>query len=152
MEFDDEAAHIAEPEFPWEKGEGSTHNYPIAEGPTALFHDGKIFVVFSANDTASFSLLPWLLMHVGHNPMVRANWKKTPHSVFESAWQNGFTDPVAEHIRARQGRQHMLIYAAKTSDAPNARVGRVMRAQHFIWKAEGTPNSGILRKDGLIQP
>jgi len=151
MEFDGDAALIAEPEFPWEKGEGSTRNYPVTEGPTALFHDGKTFVVFSASDTASPRYCLGLLTLVGRDPTLRANWKKTPHPIFEWAPQNGIYGPGRGTFgRGKEGSM-WLLYAAKTNDAPNA-ARRETRAQRFTWNADGTPNFGIPQKDGPIQP
>src|ERR1700753_1710657 len=113
MEFDGEAALIAHPEAGWEKGEGSTRNYPVDEGPTALYHDGKTFVVFSASDTASPRYCLGLLTLTGHDPMVPANWKKTSHPVFEWSPEHGIYGPGRGTFARGKDGSFWLLYAAK---------------------------------------
>jgi GH43 family beta-xylosidase len=151
MEFRDEATLIAEPNAPWEKGEGSTKNYPVNEGPTALYHAGKIFIVFSASDTASPRYCLGLLTLTGHDPLVRANWKKTPHPVFEWSPENSIYGPGRGTFAQTKDGSMWLLYAAKTTDAPNA-AHRETRAQRFTWNADSTPNFGAPEKDGPIKP
>lgn len=151
MEFEGEAALIAHPEAGWEKGEGSTKNYPVNEGPTALYHDGKTFVVFSASDTASPRYCLGLLTLTGRDPMVRSNWKKTPHPVFEWSPANGIYGPGRGTFAKGKDGAMWLLYAAKTTDAPTAEH-RETRAQRFTWNADGTPNFGTPQKDGPIEP
>ncbi|HEY4358450.1 MAG TPA: glycoside hydrolase family 43 protein [Acidobacteriaceae bacterium] len=150
MEFDGEAALIAHPEAGWEKGEGSTKNYPVNEGPTALYHDGKIFVVFSASDTASPRYCLGLLTLTGRDPMVPSNWKKTPHPVFEWSPQNGIYGPGRGTFAKGKDGSMWLPYAAKNTDAPTA-AHREIRAQRFTWNADGSPNFGTPEKDGPIK-
>jgi GH43 family beta-xylosidase len=151
MEFDGEAALIAHPEAGWEKGEGSTRNYPVDEGPTALYHNGKTFIVFSASDTASPRYCLGLLTLTGRDPMLPMNWKKTPHPVFQWSPENRIYGPGrGTFARAKDGSM-WLLYAAKTTDAPNA-VRRETRAQRFTWNADGTPNFGVPEKEGPIKP
>jgi GH43 family beta-xylosidase len=151
MEFEGDAALIAHPEAGWEKGEGSTRNYPVNEGPTALYHDGKTFVVFSASDTASPRYCLGLLTLTRRDPMAPGNWKKTPHPVFEWAPQNSIYGPGRGTFAEAGDGNMWLLYAAKSSDAPNA-AHREIRAQRFTWHADGTPNFGIPEKDGPIKP
>ncbi|MDE1178235.1 MAG: glycoside hydrolase family 43 protein [Edaphobacter sp.] len=151
MEFDGEAALIAHPEAGWEKGEGSTRNYPVDEGPTALYHNGKTFIVFSASDTASPRYCLGLLTLTGRDPMLPTNWKKTPHPVFEWSPENGIYGPGRGTFSKAKDGSMWLLYAAKTSDAPNA-ARRETRAQRFTWNADDTPNFGVPEKDGPIKP
>lgn len=151
MEFEGEAALIAHPEAGWEKGEDSTRNYPVDEGPTALYHNGKTFIVFSASDTASPRYCLGLLTLTGRDPMLPTNWKKTPHPVFQWSPANGIYGPGRGTFAKAKDGSMWLLYAAKTSDAPNA-VRRETRAQRFTWNGDGTPNFGAPEKDGPIKP
>jgi len=148
-EFDGKGEMIAHPEAGWEKGEGSVRNYPVNEGPTALYHDGKTFVVFSASDTASPRYCLGLLTLKGKDPMKRSNWSKTPHPVFAWNPENGIFGPGRGTFAKGKDGQWWLLYAAKTTDAPNA-MHRAIRAQKFSWRADGTPEFGVPEKDGLI--
>jgi GH43 family beta-xylosidase len=150
-EFDGKAALIAHPEAGWEKGEGSTKNYPVNEGPTALYHDGKTFIVFSASDTASPRYCLGLLTLMGTNPMDPKDWTKTPHPVFAWSPANGIYGPGRGTFAKGKDGSMWLLYAAKTTDAPNA-GHRETRAQRFTWNADGSPNFGAPVKDGSIQP
>ncbi|WP_446743561.1 family 43 glycosylhydrolase [Silvibacterium acidisoli] len=151
MKFGGEGALIAEPSAPWEKGEGSTKNYPVNEGPTALYHNGKTFIVFSASDTASPRYCLGLLTLVGKDPLVRANWQKTPHPVFEWAPQNSIYGPGRGTFATAKDGSMWLLYAAKSTDAPTS-ANREIRAQQFRWNSDGTPDFGIPEKDGPIKP
>ncbi|MEK6397010.1 MAG: glycoside hydrolase family 43 protein, partial [Terriglobus sp.] len=88
-----EKALIAEPEYAWERGAGTTKNYPVNEGPTALYHQGKTFIVYSGSDTASPRYCLGLLTFRGGDPLVRKNWEKTPQPVFEANPANGIYGP-----------------------------------------------------------
>jgi GH43 family beta-xylosidase len=140
---------IAEPEYPWEKGAGTTRNYPVNEGPTALYHDGKAFIVFSASDTASPRYCLGLLTFQGGDPLDRKNWKKTPQPVFSASPSNNIFGPGRGTFAIAADGSDWLLYAAKSTDAPTA-ANRQTRAQRFTWNADGTPNFGAPIKDGPI--
>jgi len=149
MQFEGDAALIAEPQSPWEKGEGSTKNYPVNEGPTALYHKGKTFIVYSASDTASPRYCLGLLTLIGSNVMEPANWKKTPHPVFQWSPDRGIFGPGrGTFARAKDGGD-WLLYAAKSTDTPTA-ANRETRAQRFTWNAHGEPDFGQPEKDGPV--
>jgi len=138
---------IAEPEYPWEKGAGSTKNYPVDEGPTALYHAGKTFIVFSGSDTASPKYCLGLLTLTGSDPMQRESWTKTPKPIFEAnPAQNVFGPGRGTFAQAKDG-QHWLLYAAKATDEPTA-ARRETWAQPFGWHANGTPDFGVPVRTG----
>jgi GH43 family beta-xylosidase len=140
---------IAEPEFPWERGAGSTRTYPVNEGPTALTHNHKLFIVYSASDTASPLYCLGLITFQGGDPLTRANWKKTPQPVFSASPANNIYGPGRGTFAIAAGGSYWLLYAAKSTDAPTA-ANRAVRAQPFTWNPDGTPNFGAPIKDGPI--
>ncbi len=140
---------IARPEYPWEKGAGSTRNYPVDEGPTALYHAGKTFVVFSASDTASPRYCLGLLTLRSGDPLKAASWVKAPEPVFSASPEHGIWGPGRGTFAVDSRGADWLLYAAKSTDAPTAR-GRATRAQRFTWKADGTPDFGVPARDGAI--
>lgn len=144
-------AVIAKPEYGWEKGAGSTKNYPVDEGPTALYHGGKTFVVFSASDTASPRYCLGLLTLRGTDPLQPGAWVKAPEPVFSASPEHGIWGPGRGTFAVGADGTDWLLYAAKSSDAPTAR-GRAIRAQRFTWKPDGTPDFGVPDKDGVIAP
>ena len=138
---------IAEPEYPWEKGAGSSKTYPVDEGPTALYHAGKTFVVFSGSDTASPLYCLGLLTFRGGDPLERKNWLKTPQPVFTASPENGVYGPGRGTFAHASDGSDWLLYAAKKTDAPTA-AHRETRGQKFSWNADGTPNFGTALKIG----
>ena len=141
------ASLIAQPEYAWEKGAGSTKNYPVDEGPTALYHAGRIFIVFSASDTASPKYCLGLMTFRGGDPLQAASWVKSPGPVFEASPEHGIWGPGRGTFAVGRDGTDWLLYAAKSSDAPMAQ-GRAVREQKFTWKMDGTPDFGVPAKDG----
>jgi GH43 family beta-xylosidase len=142
-------ALIAEPEYPWEKGAGTTKTYPVNEGPTALYHAGKTFIVYSASDTASPSYCLGLLTFAGGDPLDRKNWSKSAEPVFAAAPANGIYGPGRGTFAEAEGGSYWMLYAAKSTDEPTA-ANRAVRAQRFGWKAGGSPDFGVPEKDGPV--
>lgn len=151
MQFEGEAVLIAEPQYPWEKGEGSTKNYPVNEGPTALYHGGRTFVVYSGSDTASPRYCLGLLTLVGKNVMERSSWKKTSHPVFQWSPEHKIFGPGRGTFAQAKDGSDWLFYAAKSTDDPTP-ARRATRAQRFHWNADGTPNFGEPLGDGPVNP
>ncbi|MDR3737071.1 MAG: family 43 glycosylhydrolase, partial [Acidobacteriaceae bacterium] len=61
------------PDQPWEQA-----SLPVAEGPTALYHAGHIFVVYSGSHTASPAYCLGLLTYSGKGNITDpSNWKKS---------------------------------------------------------------------------
>jgi GH43 family beta-xylosidase len=140
---------IAEPEYSWEKGASSSRTYPVDEGPTALYRGGKVFVVFSASDTASPRYCLGLLTFEGGDPLDRGRWKKSAAPVFSASAANNIFGPGRGTFGVAADGSWWLLYAAKSTDAPTA-ADREIRAQRFTWDTDGTPNFGAPRKDGPI--
>ena len=125
------ASVLTTPTYPWE-----TSVAPINEGPVALSHGGRLFIVFSANASWTDHYCLGLLTLVGTNPLNAQAWKKTPHPVFQSA--NGIYGPGhASFTTSENGRQWWIVYHA----AAYRRSGwtRVIRAQPFSWSSRGIP-------------
>ena len=140
---------IAKPEYAWEKGAGSTKNYPVDEGPTALYHAGKTFIVFSGSDTASPRYCLGLMTFRGGDPLQATSWVKSPRPVFEASPEHGIWGPGRGTFAVGRDGANWLLYAAKSSDAPTAQ-GRAVREQKFTWRADGTPDFGVPARDGAI--
>jgi GH43 family beta-xylosidase len=144
-----EKSLIAEPTYSWEKGAGSTKNYPVSEGPTALYHKGHTFIVYSGSDTASPRYCLGLLTFKSGDPLDKRNWVKTDHPVFEASPANGIYGPGRGTFAHSADGSDWLLFAAKSTNAPTA-SRRQTRAQRFTWNADATPNFGIPLKDSEI--
>lgn len=142
-------ALLVKPTYPWEKGAGSTSNYPVTEGPTALYHAGDTFIVYSGSDTASPLYCLGLLRYKGGNPMKRKSWNRSPKPVFSAAPGNGIYGPGRGTFAHAADGTDWLLYAARSSEEATQN-GRATRAQRFTWNPDGSPDFGVPRKDGPI--
>jgi len=151
MQFDGPGGMISEPKYPWESGYGSSNHYPVNEGPTALYHDGKTFIVYSASHTASPRYCLGLLTLTGSEVTSASSWKKTPHPVFEWSPEHGIFGPGRGTFAQAKDGKDWLLYAAKSTNDTTA-ANRSTRSQPFSWNAMGEPDFGIPEKDGPILP
>lgn len=134
---------LIDPDQPWEAGDGVQSNYPVAEGPEALYHDGKTFIVYSGSNTANYNYCLGLLTYDGSgDPLQQSSWTKTG-PVFQYSRANGVFGPGrAVFTTSPDGKQSWMVYHAKITDDFTAN-GRATRAQQFTWKADGTPDFGV---------
>lgn len=133
---------LVEPDQPWEQGADSGQSsYPVAEGPEALYHDGKTFLIYSGSDTGNFNYCLGMLIYSGGNPLERNSWAKRG-PVFQFSQANGVFGPGrATFTTSPDGKQPWMVYHAKTS-SDYTYAGRSTRAQPFSWNADGTPHFG----------
>jgi len=134
---------LISPDQPWERGDGTSHNYPVSEGPTALYHAGKTFIVYSGSDTGTYVYCLGLLTYRGTgDPTEAQNWKKSG-PVFSYSASNGVYAPGrGTFTTSADGSEDWIVYHAKaTRDYTYA--GRSLRAQTFTWKPDGDPDFGV---------
>jgi GH43 family beta-xylosidase len=134
---------LIDPDQSWERG-GDTgkSTYPVAEGPTALYHDGKSFIVYSGSDTGNYNYCLGLLTYDGKgDPLRKTSWTKSG-PVFQYSEANGVYGPGrATFTLSPDGKESWMVYHAKdTKDFTYE--GRITRAQKFSWKPDGTPDFG----------
>ena len=106
--IDGERVLISKPVFSWEK-----KGMPINEGPEILYHDGKVFLVYSASGSWTDDYCLGMLTLVG-DPGKRTGWVKNPLPVFrkgETAFgpghcsfvQSGGVDYIVYHANIESG-------------------------------------------------
>ncbi len=135
---------LINPDQPWERGDGAGQSdYPVAEGPEALYHNGKTFIVYSGTNTGNYNYCLGLLTYDGTgNPLQQSSWTKTG-PVFQYSRANGVFGPGrATFTTSPDGKQNWMVYHAKTTENFTA-DGRETRTQEFTWNADGTPNFGV---------
>jgi GH43 family beta-xylosidase len=125
---------ISSPTYSWENSVA-----PINEGPEILQHDGKTFLIYSANASWTNSYCLGMLTLVGSNPLKPSSWVKNPTPVFQSG--NGVYGPGhSSFTTSEDGTQNWIVYhAARYSGAG---WDRTIRTQPFTWNANGSPNFG----------
>jgi GH43 family beta-xylosidase len=125
------------PDQPWEQA-----GWPVAEGPTALYHAGHIFIVYSGSHTASPAYCLGLLTYSGkgdvNNP---SNWRKSGPVLQQNPEDGVFGPGRGTFTTSPDGRENWILYAAKTTGKFTGE-GRTVRAQQFTYDASGMPNFG----------
>jgi len=130
------------PDQPWERGAGGHSPYPVAEGPIALHHDGRAFIVYSGGHTGNHTYGLGLLAYDGAgDPPRRESWTKTG-PVFTYSETNGVFGPGRASFTTTADGEDWMVYHAKDTPAFTYH-GRTTRAQRFAWDADGTPRFGV---------
>ncbi len=126
---------IAAPQYRWEGN--------VNEGPVALYHDDKVFIVFSATTCASPNYALGLLTYTGGDPLNPASWVKSPEPVFQRSDENGVFGPGHNgFFVSPDGTENWIVYHANDAPSDGCDQGRTTRAQKFTWNEDGTPNFG----------
>lgn len=130
---------ISRPEHDWEK-RGSSADLPtINEGPETLWHNGSLFIIYSASGSWGDDYCLGQLRWTGGNVMDPKSWQKKAEPVFApTAEVHG--PGHASFTKSRDGAEDWIVYHA----ARNAGSGwdRNIRIQKFTWNTDGSPNFG----------
>lgn len=120
--------------LPWER-----NGNPIEEGPEALQHDGKLFLVYSASGSWTDDYCLGLLRLTGNDPLDPRSWTKSPKPVLA-----GSTDVIspghASFTTSPDGTQDWIVY--HSARYAGAGWDRVIDTQRFTWRADGSPDFG----------
>lgn len=140
-----ERVRIASPEHDWER----IGRPWVNEGPQALWHGDRLFVIYSASgswdDDYCLGRLDW----TGGDPLDPASWAKHPEPVF-SRTDQVFGPGHASFVKSRDSREDWIVYhAARYS---HAGWDRNIRTQRFHWRPDGTPDFGIPVPAGVPLP
>ncbi|KAF7430842.1 hypothetical protein PC9H_006556 [Pleurotus ostreatus] len=127
---------IATPTLSWEQV-GSNVN----EGPAAIYHGGRTWIVFSASGCAGTGYKLGRLELTGSNPMSASSWTKFPNPVFQTA--NGVDQPGHNgFFLSPSGNQIHMVYHASPTSPGNCDGTRYTAVQMVNWNSDGTPNFG----------
>lgn len=142
---------LSTPDQPWEKLAGT-----VNEGPSVLINEetGKVFIVYSCNGSwTKHYKLAWLQLDADKDPMVAANWTKSPGPVFDRC--DNTSAPVAgvngvghcSFTRSPDGTEEWIVYHVMKFRHDNDGGGgwgtRYPFVQKFTWNADGTPDFGV---------
>ncbi len=136
---------ISKPTYAWEThGDLPGRHVNVNEGPEALIHNGKLFLVFSASGCwTDFYTLGALQADSAANLLDAKSWTKIDHPFLS-------TDPQAHafgpghngFFQSPDGTQDWIIYHANPEAQQGCSNFRSPRIQRFSWNADGTPNFG----------
>lgn len=129
---------LSRPSLLWER-----FGAPVEEGPEALQHDGKTFIVFSASGCWTPNYALGLLTYRGGDPLDPESWLKAPEPVFQSDNAIGVFAPGHNgFFTSPDGAQDWIVYHANSSPLGGCDNNRSTRAQPFAWRPDGTPDFG----------
>lgn len=128
---------ISRPTFPWE-----CSVRPIQEGPRPLFVDknGKTIVMYSANASWTDEYCLGSLTNTSGDFLNPAAWEKSRKPLFYKT-STIFGPGGASYVKSPDGTEDWIIY--HTARKKGSGWGRVINAQRFTWKKDGTPDFGI---------
>jgi GH43 family beta-xylosidase len=115
----------------------------VREGPVVLQRNGKLFLTYSACDTAKPDYkIGMLVADEKADVLNPKSWVQHPEPIFERNVEAGVFGP-GHHgfFQSPDGKEDWIVYHAKTSSAYTY-AGRSTRAQPFHWTADGEPALG----------
>ncbi|HEA28438.1 MAG TPA: glycosyl hydrolase family 43 [Leeuwenhoekiella sp.] len=147
---------ISEPSYVWEKqgdlnDEINPPHVNVNEGPQFLEHNGKVFIVFSANGcwTDYYSL--GLLHFTGGDVLDPAAWEKQPKPIFTKSEENSVYAPGHNSFfKSSDGNEDWILYHANSNPGDGCGGKRSPRMQKIKWNDDGTPNLGIPVSEKMI--
>jgi GH43 family beta-xylosidase len=137
---------LSTPTYSWETVGGA-----VNEGPEALQHGGKTFIVYSASHCSTPDYKLGMLTYNGGDPLNSSSWVKSSQPVFQRT--NGVYGPGHNgFFTSPDGTEDWMVYHANSSANGGCDMNRSTRTQKFTWNADGTPNFGTPVGTGVALP
>ncbi|MBL8080897.1 MAG: glycoside hydrolase family 43 protein [Anaerolineales bacterium] len=127
---------ISSPTYDWERQDGR-----VNEGPVALQHDGKTFVVYSASGCWGPNYKLGMLTFNGGDPLDATSWVKSPKPVFQGT-NKVFAPGHNNFFKSPDGKEDWMIYHANVAASGTCDMNRTPRIQKIAWNSDGTPDFG----------
>ncbi|KAH6632567.1 glycosyl hydrolase [Chaetomium tenue] len=126
---------LSEPTLDWERVDT-----PVNEGPAPLYHDGKIFLAYSASFCWTPSYQLGLLTYNGGDPTLMSSWTKT--GPFFSSANGNYGPGHNAFVNSPDGTEIWNIYHATWIQTGNRDGNRYTSAKKVSWHPDGSPNFG----------
>ena len=139
--IDSQRVMLSTPEYAWEKNGEPLIN----EGPTALYHGDKTFIVYSASGSWLDDYCLGMLTLTGDDPMDPASWKKSESPVFEKRFGTCFGPGHASFTTAVDGSLWMVYHGNLQSGT--GWEGRSIWIAPVTFDKDGNPDFGKPQKE-----
>ncbi|MGD8406205.1 MAG: glycoside hydrolase family 43 protein [Anaerolineales bacterium] len=127
---------ISSPTYIWERQDGR-----VNEGPVALQHDDKTFIIYSASGCWGPHYKLGILTYNGGDPLMASSWDKSPEPVFQGT-SKVFSPGHNNFFKSPDGKEDWIIYHASDSAGGSCDMNRSPRIKKISWKSDGTPYFG----------
>jgi len=131
-----ERALISSPSYIWERQDGR-----VNEGPVALQHNGKTFIIYSASGCWGSHYKLGILTYNRGDPLKASSWVKSPEPVFQGT-SKVFSPGHNNFFKSPDGKEDWIIYHANDSAGGSCDMNRSPRIQKISWKSDDTPYFG----------
>jgi GH43 family beta-xylosidase len=136
------------PTLSWE-----TRGYRVAEGPSVLQRNGKVFLTYSASATDANYCLGLLTASASADLLDPASWTKSANPVFATTAATGQYGPGHNSFTVSEdGTSDVMVYHDRNyrdiSGDPLNDPNRRTRVQKVYYRADGTPDFGVPVPDG----
>ena len=134
---------LSTPQLAWESW--------IQEGPEVLQRNGKVFVIYAANQSWTDNECLGMLVNSSGNYLDPASWTKLPQPVFQTISNASGAVYGPGHCSFTQsldGTEDWLFYHA--AQYRGAGWTRNIRMQRFTWDANGYPSFGLPVPAGVV--
>jgi GH43 family beta-xylosidase len=150
---------ISSPEYNWEtvgdlNNPNDVPHVNVNEGPVALIHNGKLFIIYSASGCWTDVYCLGMLIFTGKDNVLDPGvWNKNPLPVFKQKPESGVYAPGHNSFfTSPDGKENWILYHANSATGQGCGKYRSPRAQLFIWKADGSPDFGEPIKTDITVP
>jgi GH43 family beta-xylosidase len=147
---------ISAPEYEWERvgdlnNRDDVPHVNVNEGPVALNHKGRLFVIYSASGCWTDSYCLGMVEFTGSNDLLDpSEWKKSPQPVFIGDPEAGVYSPGHNSFfKSPDGKEDWILYHANPFPGKGCGRFRSPRAQKFSWKPDGIPEFGKPAETGI---
>jgi GH43 family beta-xylosidase len=157
--IDSDRVRISSPGYAWEtvgdlNNPNDVAHVNVNEGPVALIHNGKLFVIYSASGCWTDNYCLGMLTFAGKDDLLDpVVWIKNPLPVFRQKPESGVYAPGHNSFfMSPDGKEHWILYHANSASGQGCGRFRSPRAQMFTWKNDGTPDFGEPVKQDIAIP
>lgn len=137
------------PTFDWE-----IIKYKVAEAPTVLARNGRLFLTYSASATDANYCLGMLTAQEDSDIMDASSWAKSPQPVFKSSAKNKVWGPGHNSFTVDEQGRDILVYHGRDYEEIKGNSlfdpNRHTRLQPFGYAADGTPDFGEPVANGRV--